>query len=705
MPDYEHDETDEALESEVPSEDRFRAIRRRFQESADAVGNLYSRAQDDFRFAWVDGNQWDANLSILRGDRPKYEFNILRMTIKQVINDNRQNTPTIKVRAVEDGDVELAEIRQGLIRNIEQQSNADEAYDWGGMYAITSGFGCWRVATEYAGDDSFDQDIVIKRIENPFSVYFDPFAKEANKSDSRYAFVVTSMPKSVFREKYPDAEVSNFDGMMQSGSYYGGWYSKDDIRVAEYWQKHRSKKRIYLLSDGRVVDAEGFDEIAEIAANPPPESGMEPVTVESEREVEYDRITYEIVSGDATLEGPWDWAGKYIPIVPCWGDQVVVEGSDYWYGMVRMARDSQTLFNYSQSNLVEVIAKQPNAPWLYTPKMIQGLETQWAESAVNNAAGLAYNPDSDAPGGRPFREAPPNFPSAWFELSRINNENIKMVTGIYDASLGNKSNETSGRAILARQHEGDVATFDYSDNISRAIQYTGVIINDLIPHIYDAQREIRVLGEDQTQKYIQINKPIQSPMMDPVTGMPQIDPMTGMPKTEWTRLNDLSQGKYDVVVTTGLPYATMRMEIQAAMTELARAPGPAGMIGTYGMMKFMDVPGMEEFAEVMRKMLITQGVPFEPKEGEQAGPSPEEQQMQQAMQEMKSQIEKMGAQLQQSQAHLAQAQVRVTQAQDSKEVDMAKIEVDRFNAETARLKVQIEDKNKEMKVMADLASS
>ena len=687
------DENIKALASEEPSEDRFRAIRERFEDASNACLTLYAKAQDDFEFAWVDGKQWDDNLGVLRDGRPKYEFNILRQTIKQVINDNRQSTPSIKVRAVEDGDVEIAEIRQGLIRNIEMQSNADQCYDWGGMYAITSGFGCWRVATQYASDDSFDQDICIKRIENPFSVYFDPSARELNRSDARYAFIEMRIPKAEYRRRWPQAEVVQFDSKMnRDGGYYGGWYDNDDVRIVEYWQKHKDKRKIYLLSDGKVVLAQekdadgkeiGFDSIREVAANLP-----EPITIENEREVDYDRITYEICSGDETLEGPFDWAGKYIPIVPCWGDIVSVRGADYWYGMVRHSRDAQLLFNYGQSNLVEVIAKQPNAPWLYTPKMIEGHDQAWAESSVNNSPGLPYNPDPDAPGGKPMREMPPQFPNAWFDLARINNDNLKAVTGIHDASLGKQSNETSGRAIIARQQEGDVATYDYSDNIVRAVQYTGIIINDLIPHIYDAEREIRVLGDDMSEKYVKVNKPIEVPVKDPATGLPEIDMLTGQIKTKWEKINDLTVGKYDVEVTTGPSYTTMRMETLNAMSELARAPGPSGLLGAYGVMKYMDVPGMDKFAATMRKMLIAQGVPFEPEEGEEPvkqGPPPE---MVEQMEKMGAELETVSKNLAETQKQLMQAQINLTQAGNKEKTDLAKIEVDRFNAQTERLKVQ-----------------
>ncbi len=595
------DERDKLLKSGSPSEDRFRAIREAFQMDMEAAQDLYAMAVDDFRFVWVPGNQWDGHMSQLRGNRPKYEYNILRQSIKQVINDNRQNTPTIKVRPSRDGTTEIAEIRQGLIRNIESVSNADQAYDWGGMYAITSGFGCWEVATEYTDDDTFEQDIIIKRIENPYAVFFDCAARSLDRSDARRAWVIEAMPRSEFKAKYPKAELVDFDSIAARGASYNGWFDRDTVRVAAYWHKKRKTRRIYRLNDGRVVDANGFDQIAEQAANPPAgpdgQPMAAPVTIDRERTVEYDCVVKEIISGKETLEGPFEWAGKYIPIIPCWGDIVSDEGKDYWYGMARPARDAQVVFNFSQSNIVEVIASQPKAPWMYTPKMVEGFERQWENAAIENAAGLPYNPDPEAPGGRPTREAPPQFPNAWFDLARINQDNLKATTGIHDASLGKQSNETSGRAILARQHEGDVATFDYSDNIVRAIQFTGVVVNDLIDKIYDADRDVRILGDDQKERYVRVNQPVWD-------------------GTKYVKQNDMTAGKYDIVVTTGPSFTTQRMETLNAMSELARAPGPTGALGAYGVLKYMDVPGMGEFADVMRKTLVAQGMPFKPEEGE-----------------------------------------------------------------------------------------
>ena len=120
-----------------------------------------------------------------------------------------------------------------------------------------------------------------------------------------------------------------------------------------------------------------------------------------------------------------------------------------------------------------------------------------------------------------------------------------VVTGIYDASLGSRSNEISGRAILARQREGDTGTFVYIDNWSRAIRHTGKILVDLIPHVYDTARTLRIVGEDGRTDVLEINRPMG---LDADWGVtPRI-------------MNDVTVGSYDVVLDMGpaMPHAATR---------------------------------------------------------------------------------------------------------------------------------------------------
>lgn len=596
---------DPDIEKPKNDEDRHRLMRHRFKLCVDRDNSKRNRGIEDFKFIWVSGEQWNNTFGRMRGDgRIKLEINKLRQAVKQVVNDMRMNTPAIKVRATEDGSVKVAEMRQGMVRNIEAQSKADEAYDWAGLYAISAGFGVIRVNRKYVDDNTFDQEIRIERVHNPFSVWFDPAAVELDRSDARYAFVEDKISKAEFEERWPNKDCTNFDTPLPAQA---GWYGESEVRIAEYWKKVNVEKELLLLSDGRVVDAEGFPE--ESAANPPlDEDGnpiAEPVTVVRRRKVEGTKVTMEIVSGKETLEGPFDWPGKYIPLAPVWGDIVHVDGEDEWYGMGRFGRDPQMMYNLDRSNLAEGLSKQPSAPFLYTATHTSGYEKEWANLAVDNAAGLPYNPDPQVPGGMPVRAEPPQISQGFIAACQISSQELKDATGIQAAGLGQRSNETSGRAILARQREGDIANFDYQDNIARAILYVGQIVNDLIPHVYDTERQIRILGEDGSEDFIEINKPVFNTMTQ-----------------EWETVNDIRQGKYDVSISTGPSFTTQRMETLEAFMQLAQGQGPQAILFQYGVLKNLDTPGLDEVRDAFRKQLVGMGM-LEPSEGDQPPQPPQ----------------------------------------------------------------------------------
>jgi len=331
---------------------------------------------------------------------------------------------------------------------------------------------------------------------------------------------------------------------------------------------------------------------------------MEPVTVKQERKVMKPCIYSCLVSGAGKLEEPTKWGGSMFPIIPQWGDFVTIDGKQIYSGMTRFGRDAQMIHNFELSTLIEVVAKLPNSPMKATPAMIQGLESYYERMGYDDPPVLLYNIDKSNPGGSPQREPMAAFPAALANISGIATDELKSNLGVYDASIGNRSNETSGRAILARQNEGDIANFVYVDNQIKALKRLGDVLVDAIPHYYDAERSIRILGEDNAEKYIRINRPT----LDEQTGEVHI-------------VNDLSRGKYDVTVTVGKSFDTARMELAEAAQAMSQTPGPIGLLGQFMLMKSIDVPGTEEFVKAARKVLVGQGL-LEPGEDDQPQPPP-----------------------------------------------------------------------------------
>ena len=617
------EDQDFGLPEGVRKEDFMIEMRARYK-AASVIDEQYRRAEDDVKFAFVPGNQWSETMLSERGNRPHPEFNKLRQAIKQVTNDQRQNRPQPKVRAVDDSDKELAEIREGLFRSIERQSSADRAYDTAFQFAVAGGYGVWRIITDYV-DGGFEQEIQIKEVQNPFAVKFDPAAKEKDRRDGRFAFVEKMVSKQSFKKQWPKADMLGFhgEGLVPTWATYKD-ENTGEVRIVEYWYKKTVKKTLVLLSDGSTLFA---DEIAEQAAA----LEQRGLTVVRERDVETDEVYSVICSGVEPLEKAKRWPGKFIPLVPVWGEIINVDGKDQFFGMVAYAKDAQRSYNYERAIFQEIIAQQPKAPLLATPAMVAGYENDYARLGSRPPPVLFYNHDPLAPGGRPSRSDPPAFPAAFANAAQISSEDIKATTGKFDASLGARSNETSGKAILARQREGDVSSFDYIDNLSYAQRYSYEIINDILAKVYDTERQIRILGADETEKVVAVNQAVR----DPITG-------------EWVAINPLDRGRFDMAVTVGPSFTTQRMEAADALMSLSNDPSPLGMIAKYGFLMAADAPGMEDLKAAARKLMVQQGL-LEPKEGEQPPAPPPPDPRAEAEARLKAaQAEKYGAEAEQT---------------------------------------------------------
>ena len=576
----------------------------------------YDEAKKDVVF--LAGNQWPDKERILRETegRPALVLNQLPKFVDQVLGDQRQNRPGIKVHPVSADagnkvqsmngqDYTLAEVYEGLIKNIEYTCNAESSYDMAFQQAVESGFGWLRVLTDYSDNDAFEQDIKIKSIRDRFSVLIDPRAQEADASDMNWCFVTEMMSKKEFDKRYPDATIGD---LFEDKNW---WLSDDSVRVAEYFTREPITRRLLLLTDGRTVyHDEVKDVLDELAA-----SG---ITIQRERKVKTYKVVWRKITAWEVLEGPIDWPGSTIPIVPVFGKDITVDGQPRYMSLIRHAKDAQRMHNYWMTTVTEKVALSPKAPFVGPAKAFSGYENFWNEANRKNLAYLPYNDEASA---APQRMMNSPMPTAEVQMAMSGIDEIKNTIGMFDASLGRQGNETSGRAILARQKEGDTGTFAFVDNLSRSIRRCGKIIVELIPKIYDSERVVRIAFRDGTSDNVPINQSI-------------IDMQTG----GTVLVHDITTGKFDVVVETGPSYNTQRMEAADTMMQFVQAVPQAGQVAADLIAMNMDWPGADELAKRLKKVL-PQGILTE-QEAQDAGinppppppPDPKVQQMQLQMQ-------------------------------------------------------------------------
>ena len=623
-----------------------------FESVQEAEEENRENANADIRFARL-GEQWDESdrNKRARDGRPTLTINRMPAFIRQVTNDARLNTPSVKVHPVDDSaDPECAEILNGLIRNIQISSNADEAYDTALIDAVTGGFGYFMIDVDFAYNDTFEQDILVKRIANPFTVYGDPRSTGADSSDWNSAFITDMMSRKDFEEEFPEAEAVHWDEDFEADNDLD-WITEESVRVADYWKRTQVDRPIVLLSNGEIVDEEVYGENKDYF-------DIQGIQVENERTVKSWKVKRYTLSGKEVLE-EIDWPGMYIPIIPVYGEENWVDGKRYFKSLIRDAKDPQRIYNYWRTASTELVALAPKAPFIGPVGSFDEDGDKWATANTESHPYLQYDGQI-----APQRQAYAGPPAGAFQEALNASDDMIQVLGRFDASMGAPSNETSGRAIMARQREGDVSTFHFIDNLNRAIQHAGKIMLDLIPHVYSGERIVRVLGEDEKPENVQVNQPI--PMMDE-QGQPMMDDM-GQPQA---RIYDLTKGKYDLVVRSGPSFTSRREEAATQMMELLRVfPEAAPIIGDI-FARNLDWPGADEISKRLEK--ITQGEPEDPEKANLVA------QLQMAVDRIR-QLE--GDQ----QADAAKIQID----QQKLELDKQKVGIDQFEAETDRMEAEAE---------------
>lgn len=632
--------------------------RKQFRTIVDAESALRKEMLIDREFR--AGKQWDGRDRKNREDdgRPVLTQNLIPQLIRLVTNQQRQSRPAIQVNPVDSGaDPDTAEVFQGVIRHIETASDAEVAYDTACEQQVEMGRGYWRVLTEFCDDDSDDQDIRIERIANQFSVYIDPAARKADRSDMRYAFITEDVPKEEYEARYGSASLLGLEEFVATGDESAqDWMPEGKVRIAEYFYVEHQD------ADGGKV---------------------------RKRKVRKPVVKWCKIVAHQVLERT-DWAGKYIPVVPVLGDEIDINGVVDLRGIVRDARDPQREINFWSTLTAETILSSNKSPYIVAEGQIEGHEAKWNQANRRAFPYIEYKPltiaGTLAPPPQRNQAEPPI--QALVVAQQQAKQALQDVTGLHDPSHGKGTREESGKAVLARQQQGDLANSHYLDNLGRSIRHTGRILIDLIPKIYDAPRVLKILGADEKPREVMVG-----------AGQQNIAAAQQQPLPEGVeRIYDLSVGRYDVTISVGPSNQTRRQAAVESMIQFVQAyPNAFPLIGDL-LAENMDWPGAKQIAERLRAMLPE---PLQQKDGPGAAMAAQQRLMQaeQALQMLQAQLQEAQQIINGKQVE-AQAKERIAIIEAETKKAIAELE-GRFSVLRESAKIEAENQRTAAKIVSE----
>lgn len=536
-----------------------------------------------------NGEQWDPAIKKAReqdpeGARPCPVVDKTNQYLRQVVNDEKQNRPAIKIRPVDDkGDPEVAKILQGIIRNIEDQSGADLAYDTAYEQAADGGFGYFRVLAEYCDPMSFDQDIRIRRVRNRFQVVLDDARQLPDGSDSKWGFIAEKMPRDEFTATYPKANPCDFEDAADA---FAGWIEEKTVTVAEYYRIEERDATICLYMDGSVYE-EG--------KAPPGAMKVMKNGKPAERKTKLKQLKWAKITAKDVLEER-DLPGSFIPIPEVVGEEIDIEGKSVKNGLLQRAMEPARIHNYASASFIENVALAPRAPWVAAEEQIAATANDWRTANRRNISVLTYKPlvmEGGVQVPAPQRSQPPGIPVGWQAVLQNSEHDISASMGMYAQTTLGMGDAQSGKQEALQQRRGDTATFHFMDNLARSVRYAGKIILEWIPTYYDTARIARIIGEDGTPEMVKLNPDQEQAVLE-------TEGPNGKEKTY-----NLKVGKYDVSVQTGPGFMTKRQEAVEFMTQAIQAakdPATAQVL-TYLAVKNNDFAGGEEATKALKSLL------------------------------------------------------------------------------------------------------
>ena len=643
--------------------------KKRFQYGMDQEASVRAEMLDDWKF--YHGEQWRSEDRTSREDNNKPCLTISRVDqfVHQIVNDNRQNkvsfkvTPTSAFNAqIQEQRQKSAELRGALIKSINYHSSSVSAIQNAFDHAVIMGRGFFRLITEYVNDKTIDQEIKVKKVQNPLNIVMDPDREEIDYSDCEWGFAIEKMKKEEFEERYPNAEFQSWDvGQMEEF-----WSNEEEVMVAEYYYFDYESDVLYQV---QVEDELKYVYKSELIKDLPESA------IKSQRDVEKKVLKWCKMTSLEVLEREDIPKTDRIPIFPIIGKEEKISGQLVISGLIRKAKDSQRMYNYYSSSEAEWLADNTKAQYIGDPRTMEGYEGIWKDSNVRNIAVLPVNTivENGVVIPYPTKTMPASVPSGFVNGKLGALDDLKGTTGIFDASMGNQGNETSGRAIIARQREGDTSNYHFTDNEGISLTSAGQVMSDWLPVIYDTARILKIVGEDDTEESVEL---------------------FGTDKNGEEIL--LGDGYFDVQSSMGPAFSTQREEALSGLLDFMNAyPESRPVIGDL-VAGQMDIHNADKIAARL-KLLAPPGV-VESEDDEQ---SPQLVAMQQLLQQREQEMQQIMGQLQEVESKSQNEQGKLM-------IEGEKLKIEQFKADTDRLKAQIDQEKAEFekgKLMVEASDS
>lgn len=634
--------------------------RRRFDRCSEWEAIARQRFLEDLRFANGDadnGYQWPNAIRNSRDTqaRPCLTMNLVNQHNKMISNQARKNKSTVKYVGMGNGATqESANVMRDIQRHVENQSQAQVAYTVARDFAISGGIGWWRITTDYVDNDSHDQEIYIRPINDPLSVYMDRDIELKSGHDAKFAFVFDDMPMEDFNEAYPKWKGRIGVQPLGMGTVSTDWVSKGKIRVCEYFRKVKKPDKSISMVHNGVRHTIRMRHLKKLVADSERRRQILDQPTTRIRDVDDVIVEWKLIAGTEVIDET-EWPGKFIPLIRVIGEETVIEGVLDRKGHTRWMKDAQRMYNYNASAQVEYVALQTKAPWLAPVAAIEEHEEQWATQNVKNPSVLIYNhlDDEGQPIPTPNRIEPPNASPAYLAGMETASKQIMMTSGQFENQLGMMGNERTGKAINARQEQSDTAIYHFQDNYEDALISTGIQLIDLVPKIYDTKRVLHILSDDGVDYDLEIDPTLREGYLEHLRHDGEVA----------KRIFNPQIGRFDIAATVGPEYGSKRQETADALTLiLTQAPDLVHIIGDL-LLNSLDFDKASEAAARLRRMVPAMALG--------KGPTAQEQQLQ-------AQVTALSAELAKSLHVQAKDQIKLVGKDELRDIEA-------YDAETKRM--------------------